>query len=235
MQTAGFPAGTTLSVGSGALPAGVTFNPANGVLAGTPANGTNSTYYLTLDATNLSGTTSQNFILNVLLPVAASRSYNFVPSLTAPTVPGYTNALPTDVEAINGDGWTSTVQAYNTGGSDGTAPTGLVEDFDWGTNVTQTLQLAGTPGETYSLRLYVGDSRSINGGYSMLVRAYDSTTATNALPAFTPVSTYVAGLQHGGAERDRRAADGHPAASSTWTSRACRRRPAATATGCWTA
>ena len=144
---------------------------------------------MTIAATNASGTTLAGFTLYVLNPVPLSRSLNFVTSSNAPTLPGYTNVLPTDLEPVDGAGWTSTVQAFNTGSSNGTQPQALLEDFDWGTTTPQTFQLAGTPGQTYSIRLYVGDSRSVNGGYGMLMRAYDSTTPANALPSFLPVST----------------------------------------------
>ena len=54
----------TLSL-TGALPSGVSFTPATGVLAGTPALGTVGAYSLTFGATNASGTTFQAFTLNV--------------------------------------------------------------------------------------------------------------------------------------------------------------------------
>ncbi len=55
----------TLSV-SGALPTGVTFNPANGVLGGTPALGTVGTYPLVFTAANgLLPDASQNFALSI--------------------------------------------------------------------------------------------------------------------------------------------------------------------------
>jgi len=50
---------------TGALPAGVTFTPATGVLSGTPAAGTGGTYPITFKATSGSGTTSQSFTLTV--------------------------------------------------------------------------------------------------------------------------------------------------------------------------
>jgi hypothetical protein len=65
----------TLSV-SGPLPAGVTFTPATGVLAGTPALNTVGTYPLTFSATNASGTGTQSFVLTVQ---KASQSITFTP------------------------------------------------------------------------------------------------------------------------------------------------------------
>jgi subtilisin-like proprotein convertase family protein len=57
---------------TGALPAGVTFNPATQVLSGTPAFGTAGSYPLTFTATNAFGTANQSFTLNVALPGGAS-------------------------------------------------------------------------------------------------------------------------------------------------------------------
>src|SRR5690606_33079772 len=60
----GFPA-PTYSL-AGALPSGVTFNPATGVLSGTPATGTAGAYPVTITAAN--GTlpdSSQGFLLTV--------------------------------------------------------------------------------------------------------------------------------------------------------------------------
>ena len=67
----GFPL-PTLSV-SGVLPAGVTFTPGTGVLAGTPATGTSGSYPLTFTASNGVGSNAtQAFTLTVQPPSAAS-------------------------------------------------------------------------------------------------------------------------------------------------------------------
>jgi len=50
---------------SGTLPAGVTFNSTTGALSGTPAAGTGRVYNITFTASNLVGTTTQNFKLTV--------------------------------------------------------------------------------------------------------------------------------------------------------------------------
>ena len=113
------PAAATPTLASGSLPSGVSFNAGTGTLSGTPGAGTSGTYSLTFDAANGVGTTVQHFTLDVMVPVNTVRSYNFVAASGAPTTAGFTNALPTDTLLANGDHWTTTVQAYNTGSGDG--------------------------------------------------------------------------------------------------------------------
>jgi large repetitive protein len=61
----GFPA-STFAIGGVALPAGVSFDPASGVLSGTPDAGTGGTYALTFTATNAAGSSAaQAFTLTV--------------------------------------------------------------------------------------------------------------------------------------------------------------------------
>jgi uncharacterized repeat protein (TIGR01451 family) len=67
----GFPAPTLGE--SGALPTGVTFTPATGVLAGTPAAGTAGTYNITFTAHNGVGSdATQSFTLTVSVPPAVT-------------------------------------------------------------------------------------------------------------------------------------------------------------------
>jgi sugar lactone lactonase YvrE len=68
----GYPA--SLSLGeTGALPGGVTFNAATGVLSGTPAAGTGGTYNITFTASNgVLPIATQNFTLNVTSAVLSS-------------------------------------------------------------------------------------------------------------------------------------------------------------------
>jgi hypothetical protein len=100
----GYPA-PTLSV-SGALPGGVTFTPATGALAGTPAAGTGGTWPLTFTASNgVAPNATQNFTLTVNVPATvpgqpaaptavagnASATVNFVaPTNGGSPITGYT-------------------------------------------------------------------------------------------------------------------------------------------------
>ena len=71
----GLPAPTIIEVG--ALPTGVTFNAATGVLGGTPTAGTAGTYNITFTASNgVLPNAVQNFVLTVHLPVVASLVLN---------------------------------------------------------------------------------------------------------------------------------------------------------------
>jgi hypothetical protein len=114
---------------SGALPSGVTFVAATGVLSGNPATGSGGSYPLTLTATNGVGSpASQNFVLVVNQPSsftsAASAIFNegaagsfAVTTLgePAPTL-SQSGALPTGVTFNAGTGILGGTPAANTGG-----------------------------------------------------------------------------------------------------------------------
>src|SRR5205809_236596 len=83
VTASGFPAPAFSE--NGALPSGVTFNTATGVLSGTPATGTSasSPYSITFTASNLAGASpSQSFTLTVLPPPTASSAPVLLPSTT---------------------------------------------------------------------------------------------------------------------------------------------------------
>src|SRR5437773_2965776 len=83
VTASGFPAPAFSE--NGALPSGVTFNTATGVLSGTPATGTSasSPYSITFTASNLAGASpSQSFTLTVLPPPTAPSAPVLLPSTT---------------------------------------------------------------------------------------------------------------------------------------------------------
>lgn len=97
---------TTWSVSSGTLPAGVTLNPATGVLSGTPT--ASGSYSFTVRATYLGANGEQSYdisVSNLVVSLAAatlpyatpgtSFSYNFKPLLTVTGDPTYADTLPT--------------------------------------------------------------------------------------------------------------------------------------------
>jgi hypothetical protein len=63
VTASGYPAPALTE--AGALPTGVTLNTTTNVLSGTPASGTNGSYPITITATNVAGTNTQNFTLTV--------------------------------------------------------------------------------------------------------------------------------------------------------------------------
>src|SRR6266566_4168458 len=83
VTASGFPAPAFSEIG--ALPSGVAFNTATGVLSGTPATGTSasSPYSITFTASNLAGASpSQSFTLTVLPPPTAPSAPVLLPSTT---------------------------------------------------------------------------------------------------------------------------------------------------------
>jgi hypothetical protein len=72
----------------GALPAGLSFNPATGVLSGTPAVGSGGSYSLTITATNLVyPDATQSFILTVTTPCTAGTKGCAPPTIVIPGPP----------------------------------------------------------------------------------------------------------------------------------------------------
>ena len=185
------PQSPTTAVQLAAL--GLVLNSSTGVITG-DVSAPPGAYSLVLDAANSTGTSTQNFTLNVLSPVAVSRRLDFGPA-GAPAAPGFIAALAGDTLAVNGNQWTTPVQTFNTAGAGQTATPYLYDDFAWGTTMTQTLEITGDPASTYSIRIYAGDSRTINGSYTVLVRAYDSAAGPGSTP-FTTVVTPSGGFSN---------------------------------------
>jgi hypothetical protein len=124
---------------SGALPSGVTFNTATGVLSGTPAAGTGKAYAITFTATNTAGSTTQAFTLTVDQPpvITSAASYwaavntNFSFTVTATGFPAptfsETGALPAGVTlspagVLSGKATTTGTYAIAITASNGVAP-----------------------------------------------------------------------------------------------------------------
>ena len=118
---------------SGALPAGVSFNPATGVLSGTPAAGSNGSYPIMFTATNGVGSPAvQNFILTVqsgpsitsaattTFLAGSAGSFNVVSTGTPTPTLAVSGTLPSAVHFTdngNGTGTLSGTPAAGTGGS----------------------------------------------------------------------------------------------------------------------
>ena len=128
VTTTGFPA-PTLSE-SGALPSGVTFNTATGVLSGTPAANTGGTYPITITASNgITPNATQSFTLTVqqapAITSANSTTFTvgtagtFTVTATGFPAPTFseTGALPSGVTLNTTTGALSGTPAANTGGT----------------------------------------------------------------------------------------------------------------------
>jgi hypothetical protein len=124
----GFPAPTLAE--AGALPSGVTFNAATGVLSGTPAAGSGGTYPITFTAANgVNPQATQSFVLTVNQPAAitSANATTFVvgtPGSFTVTATGSPNptlaesgALPSGVTFNPATGLLSGTPAAGTGGT----------------------------------------------------------------------------------------------------------------------
>jgi hypothetical protein len=160
VTASGFPAPTLTE--SGALPSGVTFNTATGVLSGTPAAGTGNAYTLTFQATSTSGTATQTFTLTVNeAPTITSANNTIFPTGTTSsftvTATGYpklafTNAsftgctastLPSGVTFTDNGNGTATLTGTPAAGTGGTYTVCL--------NATN---VAGSFNQTFTLTVY---------------------------------------------------------------------------------
>ncbi len=133
VTTTGYPTPTLSQTGT--LPTGVTFTPATGTLAGTPATGTGGVYSLTIKAHNGIGSdASQTFTLTV----------DEAPSFTSPATATFT------VGTAGSFSVTTTGYPAPTLTQTGTLPTGVT--FTMGTGILAGTPAAGTGG-TYSLTI----------------------------------------------------------------------------------
>ena len=187
----GFPAPTRSM--SGALPAGVTFNAATGVLSGTPAAGSMGTYPLVFTAANgLAPDATQNFTLTVTKNVAIS-------SANATT---FTVATP----------GTFTVTTVGTPPATSVTATGALPSGVTFTNNGNTGTLAGTPaagtGGTYVITITAASGVPPNA-----VQTF--TLTVNQPPAITSANN--AAFQVGAAGTHTVTASGFPAPTFSMT------------------
>ncbi len=184
----GFPT-PTLSE-SGALPAGVSFNPSTGVLSGTPQAGTNGSFPLVFTASNGIGTAAtQDFTLTV----------NVAPTITSVNNTTFTVGTNGTFTVTATGSPTPTLQG------NGLLPNGVV--FDDGTGLLSGTPLPGTGG-TYVLTFaaFNGVSPNASQSFVLTVDAAPSIVSSNS-------TTFVVGT----AGSFTVAAHGFPAPSFTET------------------
>lgn len=147
---------------SGTLPSGVTFNPATGILSGTPATGTAGTYPITFTAHNgIGADATQSFSLTVPQPAA-------ITSPTGPTVVTFmvgtagsfpvtatgaplpmlseTGPLPSAVTFVDNRNGTGTLSGTPALGTVGSYPITIVAHNGVGADATQSLTLTISKG-----------------------------------------------------------------------------------------
>jgi PKD repeat protein len=180
----GFPA-PALSA-SGALPSGVTFVPATGVLSGTPAAGSGGTFPLVFTAANSTGTNTQNFTLTVNQAAAITSANNtafavgsesnFTVTATgfpAPTL-SESGALPAGVAFTNATGILGGTPASGTGG---TYPITFTA-----TNTTST--------NTQSFTLTVNEAPAITNSPGSQTVGSNAPVTLNVLASGTPAPVF---------------------------------------------
>jgi hypothetical protein len=162
----GFP--TPILSRSGALPSGVSFTAATGVLAGTPALGSGGTYPLVFTATNSAGTNTQNFTLTV----------NQSPQVNCPSdlITNGTGGVclpPAIPFAATASGFPTPVITYRLGGGVITSPT----TFPIGTNVVAVTATnsVGTNSCSFTVTVLPGPAPQLT----------VSATATNIIVSWT--------------------------------------------------
>ena len=172
VSATGFP--TPVLSATGALPSGVFFNAATGILNGTPALGTGGTYPLTFTASNGVGTNAtQSFIFTVdqasaiTSPNHSSFTVGSSGSFTV-TAPGFPNpmltesgALPSGVTFNAGSGILSGAPAVN---AVGTYPLTFTASNGVGNNVSQSFTLTISPAAANHLAFSVLPGNSVAGG-----------------------------------------------------------------------
>jgi hypothetical protein len=159
LKASGFPTPTFAE--AGALPDGVTFD--NGILSGTPAEGTGGSYALTLTASNgIGSAATQSFTLtvdqapaitsnnNTLFVTGSNGSFTF--TATGFPAPTFTEngALPNGVMFVNG-----TLSGVPSAASAGTYSIVITAANETGTDATQQFTLLiQTPNQLYVSAVY---------------------------------------------------------------------------------
>ena len=201
---------------SGALPSGVTFTPATGVLSGTPATGTQGTYPITFTASNGVGSNAvQNFTLtanptpqapaitsanNTTFAVGSNGSF----SVTATGIPTPTlsesGALPSGVTFTPATGVLSGTPAVGTGG---VYPITFTANNGAGSPAMQSFTLTVNEGPAITSANDTSFSVGSNGSFTVTATGNPTPTLSEsgALPSgvtFTPATGVLGGTPAAG-------------------------------------
>jgi hypothetical protein len=147
--TAGYPA-PNLTESGATLPSGLTFNPATGIISGTPADGTAGNYSISFSASNGVGSPA---MLNYMLTVSAAPLTITASSAIVPYGTGIPMITPTIVALVNGDmasvlgtiNCSAAVPAGNPVGTYATNCSGAMDSTYTFSYVPGTLQITKVP------------------------------------------------------------------------------------------
>ena len=216
VAASGFPAPALSESNTDTLPSGVTFTPATGILAGTPAAGSSGTYTLHFTAHNgIGADATQTFMLTIDQPAAFTSANNTAFAVGSPgtftvTASGFpvptlgesdTDTLPSGVTFTANTGVLSGTPAAGTGGTytlHFTAHNGI------GSDATQTFTLTVNQPAAFTsannTAVTVGNAGSFTVTASGLPAQTLSESNTDTLPsgiAFTPATGVFAGTPAG--------------------------------------
>jgi len=211
VTASGHPAPTLAQ--AGALPAGVTFDAATGVLSGTPAAGTGGTYPLTFTATNGVGSpATQNFTLSVVegpaitspntttFVVGAAGTFTVVATGSPPPTLSETGALPAGVTF---DAATGVLAGTPAAGTGGTYPLTFTATNGVGTPATQAFTLVVNEAPRITSADTATFTAGTAGAFTVTASGHPAPTLSlaGALPpgvTFTPATGVLAGTPAAG-------------------------------------
>jgi hypothetical protein len=175
VMSGGTPGYSNFVVTTGALPSGMTLNPATGVISGTPTNtGTYSLQIQGQDSTGAKASYPYSFVINA------------APVISAPaSLPNWTVNQPYPNQQVALTGGTPGYSKYQV--ASGTLPTGLTLNSTNG-------QLTGTPTSTgnFSIVIQAQDSTGAIASkpYNFVINVAPSIAGPNSLPNWTVGQPY---------------------------------------------
>jgi len=166
----------TLNV-SGTLPTGVSFDAATGLLAGTPATGSNGVYTLTVTATSNGLSATQAFTLTV--------------NPNTPSTTGFTTAMLSGKTFTEGD---ANTLAFNANGT--LIASDTTDSLTWSINSSGQVVVQNSTSNTSTTITFV--SGNLTTGMTVTLSHSDATTeSTTITQAAAPVTGFTTGMLSG--------------------------------------
>ncbi|QBB71920.1 hypothetical protein ELE36_17000 [Pseudolysobacter antarcticus] len=197
---------------SGALPSGVTFTAATGVLSGTPAASTGGSYPITFTATNGIGSpATQNFTLIVdqapaiisaattTFTVGSAGTFSITTTGNPNAAISETGVLPSGVTLVDGGNGTATLSGTPAAGTGGSYPITINASNGIGTAATQNFTLAVDQAPTITSANATAFVVGASGSFTVTASGVPSPTLSEsgALPTgvtFAPGTGILAGI-----------------------------------------